>query len=433
MRKSNWTKCVLVFLIIGIITVFAFDGGEFLGINGISQTRTGIDIKGGIYTTLYPDLPEGQKPTEEELNSARAIIERRLESKNIYDKNVTVEKENGRIIVEIPFAPGETDFNPQKAIEEIGKTALLTFQEVDETKVDERGLFLPTGNIIIEGKDVKNAGVARYPDTGEVVVTLELHEEGKEKFAEATKRLMGEPIAIFMDDELIVAPIVNDVIPDGNAVINGQRSAQEAGELADTIRAGALPFRLVPKEINSVSPILGENALRVTVRAGIIAFILICIFMAAIYRIAGVIASIALFALAITTLLLISATGSTLTLPGIAGIILSLGMGIDANVVIFERIKEELRNGKTIGAAIDDGFHRAFTAVLDSNITTLITAVVLYWLGSGPIRGFAITLGMGVVISFLTAVTATRIMLRAVSSEKFAKNPKLYGVKEVSK
>ena len=164
--------------------------------------------------------------------------------------------------MEIPFAPGETDFNPQKAIEEIGRTALLTFQEVDESKVDENGLFLPTGKTIVEGKDVKNAGVARYPDTGEIVVTLELNEEGKNKFAEATARLKGKRIAIFMDDNLIVAPVVNEVIPDGNAVITGQRNAKEAGELADTIRAGALPFRLVPKEINSVSPILGENALR---------------------------------------------------------------------------------------------------------------------------------------------------------------------------
>ncbi|NMB96070.1 MAG: protein translocase subunit SecD [Clostridiaceae bacterium] len=427
MRKSNWTKCVIVLLVIGIITFLAFDGGESIGINGISKTRTGIDIKGGIYTTLYPDLPEGQKPTEDELNSARAIIERRLESKGIYDKNVTVEKEQGRIIVEIPFAPGETDFNPQKAIEEIGRTALLTFQEVDESKVDENGLFLPTGKTIVEGKDVKNAGVARYPDTGEIVVTLELNEEGKNKFAEATARLKGKRIAIFMDDNLIVAPVVNEVIPDGNAVITGQRNAKEAGELADTIRAGALPFRLVPKEINSVSPILGENALRVTIRAGILAYILIFIFMVSIYKLAGLIASIALAALAIATLLLISATGNTLTLPGIAGIILSIGMCVDANVVIFERIKEELKNGKTIGAAIDDGFHRAFTAILDSNVTTLITVVVLYWLGSGPIRGFSITLGMGVVISFITAVTASRIMLKAVSSEKFAKNPKLYG------
>ncbi|HOJ09025.1 MAG TPA: protein translocase subunit SecD [Clostridiales bacterium] len=427
MRRSSWVGFVLVVVIIALLAFLALDGGNAIGINGISKTRTGIDIKGGIYTTLYPDLPEGQKPTEEDLNSARMIIEKRLESKGIYDKNVTVEKEHGRIIVEIPFAPGEKDFNPQKAVDEIGKTALLTFQEVDETKVDEKGDFLPTGRIVIEGKDVKTAGVATMPDTGEIVVTLELNKEGAEKFAEATKRLLGKRIAIFMDDSYITAPVVNTVIPDGSAQITGQRTAKEAGELADTIRAGALPFRLVAKELNSVSPILGEGALKVTIKAGIVAFILVAAFMIAYYRLAGLIADIALSGLVVTTLLLISVTGNTLTLPGIAGIILSVGMGVDANVVIFERIKEELKNRKTIGAAVDDGFRRAFTAILDSNVTTIITAAVLYWLGSGAIRGFALTLGIGVAISFLTGVTATRVMLKSICSAKFAKNPKLYG------
>ena len=257
---------------------------------------------------------------------------------------------------------------------------------------------------------------------------LELHKEGAEKFAEATKRLYLKPIAIFMDDVLIVAPTVNSVITDGNAQITGQRTAKEAGQLADTIRAGALPFRMVAKELNSVSPILGEGALKVTIRAGIVAFILVALFMIIYYRLAGLIADIALVGLVVITLLMISAIGITLTLPGIAGIILSIGMGVDANVIIFERIKEELKNGKTIGAAVDDGFRRAFTAILDSNVTTILTAAVLYWLGSGPIKGFAITLGMGVALSFLTGVTATRIMLKSIVGSKFAKNPKLYGV-----
>jgi preprotein translocase subunit SecD len=428
MKQSNWLGFVLVVVIIALLSYLAFDGGNAIGIPGIKDTRLGIDIKGGIYTTLYPDLPEGEKPGEEDLNSARRIIETRLESKGIFDKNITVEKESGRIIVEIPFAPGEEDFNPQKAIDEIGKTALLTFQEVDEEKVDEDGRYLPTGKVVVQGSDVKNAGVATNPDTGEVVVTLELHKEGAEKFAEATKRLYLKPIAIFMDDVLIVAPTVNSVITDGNAQITGQRTAKEAGQLADTIRAGALPFRMVAKELNSVSPILGEGALKVTIRAGIVAFILVALFMIIYYRLAGLIADIALVGLVVITLLMISAIGITLTLPGIAGIILSIGMGVDANVIIFERIKEELKNGKTIGAAVDDGFRRAFTAILDSNVTTILTAAVLYWLGSGPIKGFAITLGMGVALSFLTGVTATRIMLKSIVGSKFAKNPKLYGV-----
>ncbi|NSW89994.1 MAG: protein translocase subunit SecD [Firmicutes bacterium] len=428
MKQNNWLGFLFVIVMICLLIYLAFDGGNAIGIPGIKDTRLGIDIKGGIYTTLYPDIPEGQKPSEADLNSARRIIETRLESKGIFDKNVTVEKENGRIIVEIPFAPGEEDFNPQKTVDEIGKTALLTFQEVDEEKVDENGRYLPTGKIIIEGKDVKNAGVGTNPDTGEVVVTLELNKEGAEKFAEATERLLQKKIAIFMDDVLIVAPTVNNVITDGNAIITGQRTAKEAGELADTIRAGALPFRMVAKEINLISPILGEGALKVTIRAGIVALILVALFMIVYYRLAGLIADIALTGLIVITLLILSAMGITLTLPGIAGIILSIGMGVDANVVIFERIKEEIRNGKTVGAAVDDGFRRAFTAILDSNVTTVLTAAILYWLGSGPIRGFAITLGMGVALSFLTGVTATRIMLKSITGAKFTRSPKTFGI-----
>lgn len=422
MNRTGGLGFVLVVLIIGLLTYLTFGGGQAIGIPGINNTRLGIDIKGGIYTTLYPDLPEGQKPTEDELNSARKIIETRLESKGIYDKNVTVEKENGRIIVEIPFAPGEEEFNPQTAIEEIGRTALLTFQEVDEEKVDENGNYLPTGKIVLEGKNVEDAGVAVDPDTRQVVVTLDLDDEGAKKFAEATERLLGERIAIFMDDVLIVAPIVNNVITDGKAIITGQRNEKEAAELAATIEAGALPFRMVAKEINSISPILGEGALKVTIRAGIVAFILIVLFMVINYRFAGLIAGISLFGLAIITLMSLVLLSISLTLPGIAGIILSIGMGVDANVIIFERIKEEIRSGKTVGASVEDGFKRAFSAIFDSNLTTILTAVILYWFGSGPVRGFAITLGLGVLFSFLTGVTATRIMLKSIVSTKVTKN-----------
>lgn len=428
MKQNKGLGFLFIAIILSLLIYLSYDGGKVIGIPGISNIRLGIDIKGGIYTTLYPDLPEGQKPTEDELNSARGIIEKRLESKGIFDKNVAVEKEHGRIIVEIPFAPGEEDFNPQKAIEEIGRTALLTFQEVDEESVDENGNYLPTGRIVIEGKNVKDAGVGTYPDTGEIVVTLELHDEGARKFAEATERLIGERIAIFMDDVFIVAPVVNNVITDGNAIITGQRNAKEAGELADTIRAGALPFRMVAEEVNSISPILGEGALKVTIKAGIVAFILIALFLIAYYRLSGLIASIAVTGLITITLLLMSAMGITLTLPGIAGIILSVGIGVDANVVIFERVKEEIRNGKTIGAAVDDGFRRAFTAILDSNITTVLTAAVLYWLGSGPIRGFAVTLIMGVTLSFLTGVTATKIMLKSIVGTKISRAHIIFGV-----
>lgn len=427
MKGSNGLKFFLVILVIGILTYLAGFGAPVLGIPSAYDTRLGIDIRGGISTTLYPDLPTGQRPSDQELASAREVIERRLDNKGIYDRNITTELENGRIIVEIPYKPGEKDFNPQKAVDEIGKTALLTFQEVDESLKDEAGNYKPTGKIVIEGKHVKEAGISTNQQTGEVVVTLKLDAEGKDRFAEATGRLVGKRIAIFMDEQLIVAPVVNEAIPNGEAIINGQRDAKEAGELADTIRAGSLPFKLVARDLNSITPTLGEGALKVTINAGVLAFILVFIFMLIYYRLPGLLANIALFGLVVIQICVISWTGISLTLPGIAGIILSIGMGVDANVIIFERIKEELRAGKTLRASIDTGFKRAFAAILDSNVTTLISAVVLYYLGTGAIKGFAITLFIGVFLSFFTAITASRIMLKSVAGVDIAKNRWLYG------
>lgn len=428
MKGNSGLRFFLIILIIGVLTYVLASGMPLLGIPSISNTRLGIDIKGGISATLYPDLPEGTKPTDKELESAKMVIQNRLDNQGIFDRNITVETENKRIIVEIPYKPGEKDFNPQKAIDEIGKTALLTFQEVDEEQVDEFGMYKPTGKIVIEGKHVDDAGVASDPQTGAINVTLKLTAEGKDRFAEATGRLIGKPIAIFMDDRLIVAPTVQTKIADGNAIITGQRDAKEAGELAATIRAGALPFKLEARELNSITPLLGEGALRVAINAGIVAFILVFLFMLFMYRLPGILANIALFGLIVAELGMICWMGISLTLPGIAGIILSVGMGVDANVVIFERIREELKSGKTIQASIDVGFRRAFSAVLDGNVTTLITAVVLYWLGTGPIKGFAVTLFIGVMLSFFTAVTASRIMLKAVGNTEIGKNRWLYRV-----
>lgn len=436
MKGKDGLKFILVILVIGILTSIAAFGAPFLGIPSINDMRFGIDIKGGVYANLYPDLPEGQKPSAEELDAAEEVITRRLDAKGIFDKNVIKETQYGRLIVEIPYTPGQKDLNPQAAINEIGKTALLTFQEVDETMVDEKGNYLPTGKIVIEGKHVEDAGVVTNTQTGEILVSLKLNAEGTKLFADATSRMVGKPIAIFMDDEPVLdsdkrvnshAPIVNEAITGGEATISGQRDAKQAGELAAVINAGRLPFRLIAKGVNSITPTLGQGALTVAIYAGIVSFILVFLFMLLVYRLPGLIAGIAVFGLVVGQLVVLSAFGISLTLPGIAGIILSVGMGVDANVIIFERIKEELRSGKTLGASIDAGFKRAFAAILDSNVTTVITGVVLYALGSGPIKGFAYTLILGVILSFITAVTASRLMLRGISKLDVAKNKWLYG------
>ncbi len=424
MRNNSTLKLIIVILVIATCAVLAY--------NEVSNDniRTGIDIRGGVSAILEPDIAKGSLSDEEidrGLESAKTILGKRLDAKNIFDRSINIEPGNDRITVEIPWAAGETNFNPQDTINELGKTALLTFQEVDVTKVDEFGRYLPTGRIILQGMQVEDA----YPASDETmgwVVALKLDPSGSEAFAEATGRLIGQPIAIFMDEQFISAPRVNDRIDGGSAVITGQTNATEAAELAATIRSGSLPFRLVASKVDSISPQLGTGAMNVAVNAGIVAFIFICIFMILIYRLPGIIANIALLGLIALTILCIAWTDISITLPGIGGIILSVGMGVDANVIIFERIKEELRAGKTLRAAIDQGFSRAFSSVLDSNVTTLITAVVLYIMGSGPIKGFAATLGVGVVFSFLTAVTASKLMLKGTTGIKAFQNKLLYGV-----
>lgn len=426
MGGNKGVKFLIVLLVIGFLTYMAAYGLNIFGwqITGAEDIRFGIDIKGGVYAVLYPDV---ENPTKKELETARGIIEERLNNRGIFDREITTEYDNGRIIIAIPWGKGETDFNPQSTINDIGKTALLTFQEVNEDKKDENGNYLPTGKTIIQGTDVEDARVVTDQQTGEIQVALELTDEAAVKFEEGTERLTGKPMAIFMDDIYISAPIVSGKIPGGNAVITGRYTAKEAGKLAATIRSGALPFKLEAKQISSISPTLGENALRVTLNAGIISFLLVFLYMLLYYRLPGILANIALLGLVVIQLLVISWFGVSLTLPGLAGIILSIGMGVDANIIIFERIKEELKSGKTLRASIDVGFKRAFTAILDANITTLISAAVLYTFGTGPIQGFAVTLFLGVSLSFLTAVTVSRIMIRSLVDFDFARNKWLYG------
>lgn len=434
MKGRNAVKFIAVLVITGILTWIAFFG-SILGFDIPSgyDIRPGIDISGGVDARLYAVTDDGSVPSKEDLEAAKIVIGKRLDDKKVYDRTITYDAQKGYILVQIPHKSGEA-FDPQKSIEEIGKTALLTFQEVDEDKKDEYGNYLPTGKKVIVGDDVVDAKPEISQQDGSYYVSLKLGKEGTKKFAEATGRLIGKPIAIFMDDQLISAPTVQAHITGGEASIsiggsNGSKEQQaEATNLAGLIKSGSLPFKLEAKQVNNISPTLGSKALSVSIDAFIVAFILICLFMIIYYRLPGLIASIALFLHTVMEILALSWLGITVTLPGIAGLILTIGMAVDANVIIFERIKDELKSGKTLHAAIDVGFKRAFSAILDGNVTTIIAAVVLLKFGTGPIQSFAYTLGIGVVLSFITAVTATRIMLRAVSDLDVAKHKWLYGV-----
>ncbi|MDR3120699.1 MAG: protein translocase subunit SecD [Clostridiales bacterium] len=434
MKSGNGIKAAVVVLIMAGIVLLGVFGVPALNLASVADVRTGIDIQGGISVTLEP--AEGANPTPQQLEAAKVVIERRLDSQNVFDRNVTIDTVGRRIYVEIPYKSQSntesdllaSDYNAQKTVVDyIGRTANLTFRPYDETNTDADGKVLISDEILVEGARVADAGTAI--ENGAEVVTLKFDAEGARQFADATQRYLQKRIAIYMDEDLLTAPTVQSAITSGEAIITGDFTIEEASMLAAQIRSGTMPFRLVPSEMTQITPLLGSGALSVTIRAGLLAFLFVFLFMVIYYRLPGLIAMAALAGMIAATLVIMAGAQITLTLPGIAGIILSIGMSIDANVIIAERIREEMSAGRTVKASIDAGFKNAFTAIFDSNVTTLISAAVLYFLGSGPIKGFAVTLALGVILSFISAVTVSRIFLKAASGLKLGRSLGMYGVK----
>ena len=409
---------------------------------GIDDIRWGIDIRGGVNVTfgVPEDYAAENTITEDDLNAAKSIIETRLVSKHINDYEVYTDIATNAIIVQFPWQSGDNSFDPEQAVKEIGETALLTFREGYE--VDDNGL--PTGQsetVILTGSDVKSASAWYDNNEKEHIVRLELKDSGAEAFADATERLVGDSISIWMDDTCISAPTVNEKISGGTCTISGSFDADSATALANKINGGALPFKLEIKSLSTISPVLGTGARDAMAVAGLVAFIIISIFMIVYYRLPGLVAVIALtgqvagmFA-AITGFFAFN-SASSLTLPGIAGIILSIGMGVDANVISAERIREELKAGRTIDGALKNGFQRGFTAILDSNLTVIIVALILMavfgtWFGAsteGTIYSFGYTLLVGVIMNFIMACWATRLMTVALSKFKCFGKTWFYGV-----
>lgn len=413
------------FFIISILTAvllfIAVFGLQIGGaeIKGADQMRFGIDIRGGVDATFEPrDL--GRAPTGDELEAARAIIETRMDAKNITDRDVTIDKTNGKILVRFPWKSNEADFDPQKAVSELGETAHLTFRD-------------PEGKVILEGNDVKMSYALISQADQKPVVVLELSADGAKKFADATGRLIGQTIFIFMDDNMISSPIVGSQIIGGEANITKIGSMEAATLLANRINSGSLPFSLVAKNCNIISPTLGSNALGVMILAGKAAFAAVCLFMLSYYRLPGLVACIALLLQVCGQLLALSVPQFTLTLAGIAGLILSIGMGVDANVIISERIKEEINAGKSLRAAIDAGFKKAFSSVFDGNITVIIVALILIKFGSGSLLSFGYTLVTGVIMNFIAGVTASRLMIRSLSMFDALRQPRYFGARRTTK
>ena len=419
MKPGKKMLAVISLLITACIFVAIFGIGE--DVKGIAKMRFGIDIRGGVEAVLEPENYEGTV-SEEDLERAREIIEMRLDSKNITDREVTLDVKGGYIIVRFPWKSDETEFNPEAAIEELGEMAQLTFRDSQ-------------GNVLLEGKNVLNSSVQQNTAqrTQEYVVSLSFDKEGSQIFEEITGDLIGQQLGIYMDDTMISCPTVESQISGGEAVINGMGSYEAAKELSEKINAGALPFSLSTTSFSTISPTLGYDSLQIMIIAGIVAFVMVCLFMMVRYKLLGVVSCVTLLFQMVLQLLAVSVPQYTLTLPGIAGIILSMGMAVDANIIIYERVAEELKKGNSILMSLLNGYKRGFISVLDGNITTAIVAVVLMVLGSGSMLSFGYTLLAGMVINVFIGVTVSKIIARSLLTMPIFENEKLYYKKKREK
>ena len=487
MKNKKPVFFIVFFLIIAFAASTVFGVKNQYGdltttyINGVKDIRLGIDIQGGVDVTFAP-ADDSIDADQHQLESVQEVMKTRLISLGINDYESYIDESNDKVIVRFPWQSGEENFDPEAAVAELGETAKLQFRkgyDYDEEVADDGTVtIIPKGDVILEGTDVKDA-YAYYTfdtngqiNTNEYCVNLVLKDDGdnsgKDRFFEATTAAYGQDsayldtkgsgsryvISIWMDNNCISYPQVNGAIKDGTAQITGSFDYDGAKALADKINGGALPFNLKTETFKTISPSMGTGALQIMVTAGIISLILIMIYMIVLYRLPGFVASIALIGQVAGTLAVISGwfgfySSNTLTIPGIAGIILAIGMGVDCNIITGERIKEELNTGKSLEAALKSAYHRSFTSILDGNMTIIIVAIILmgafgvsssffskilHWLffmfgvsTEGTIYSFGFTLLTGVIFNFIMGVLASRLMLTSLSKFKCFQNRKLYG------
>ncbi|MBQ3438228.1 MAG: protein translocase subunit SecD [Fusobacterium sp.] len=376
--------------------------------------KLGLDLKGGAYVVLEAIPEEGVEIDANAMDRLIEVIDRRINGIGVAE-SVTQKSGDNRVIIEMP---GLT--NTEDAINLIGKTALLEFKLMNEDG--------SLGETLLTGSYLKSADVS-YDNLGRAQIQFEMTPEGARIFAQITRENIGKQLAITLDNVVQTAPRINTEIPSGNGVITGNYTVEEAKATATLLNAGALPVKAEIVETRTVGATLGDESIAQSKKAGIFAIILIWGFMLVLYRLPGIIANLAIILFGFITFALLNFIDATLTLPGIAGFILSLGMAVDANVVIFERIKEELRFGNTLRNSVNAGFSKGFVAIFDSNLTTLIITAVLFIFGTGPIKGFAVTLALGTLASMFTAVTATKILLQTFINIFGFNSPKLFSVK----
>ena len=377
--------------------------------------KLGLDLKGGVYAVLEA-APEKEEDVidNETMNSLIEVLDRRINGIGVAE-SVVQKAGNNRVIIELPGISDTTE-----AINMIGKTALLEFKIMDEN-----GNLGPT---LLTGGALKKAQVG-YGNLGEPQINFEMKPEGAIEFARITRENVGKQLAIVLDGKVQTAPVIRTEIPGGTGSISGNYTVEEAKRTATLLNSGALPIKAEIVETRTVGASLGDESIAASMVAGKVAMALIGIFMIIFYRFPGIVADIALVCFGLITFALLQFIGATLTLPGIAGLILSAGMAVDANVIIFERIKEELGFGNTIRGAINAGFSKGFVAIFDSNLTTLIITGILFIFGTGPVKGFAVTLTIGTVASMFTAIVMTKVLLMVFVEVFHLTNPKLFGIR----
>ena len=444
--KTDPLRWILILLVFGLALWLALpnSGLHFsLGSRRIDwdvKVHEGLDLQGGLQVLLEADLPADTPVSTDNLRAARTIVERRVNGLGVTEPLVQ-EQGQRRISVELPGIE-----KPEQAVALLKETGLLEFVDVGRQPVTAGTLIRTTGSTalpsnvealaaeskagkqvkqedviyptIMSGADLESANVTRNSNTGEYVISFKLNEKGTQIFGDHTTKSTGAYLAIVLDGAVISSPTIREPITSGTGQISGQFTADSANQLALQLRYGALPVPLKVVNTRTIGPTLGQDSVRLSQNAGLIGFFTVALFMILYYRLPGIVAVMALAMYSAITFALFKIIPVTLTLPGIAGFVLSVGVAVDANILIFERMKEELRGGRRLAKALDEGFGRAWPSIRDSNISSLITCAILYWFGSSfgasLVQGFALTLALGIAVSLFTALVATRTMLHTV-------------------
>lgn len=397
MKRGNYVKLIACLIIIALVAGFS--------ISPLTNTESGIplglDLRGGVHLVLQAEpKADGSEITADDMNKAKAIIEQRVNGMGVSEPYIQVDQAKKRIIVELA---GIQD--PDKAVNLLKTTAKLTFRD-------------SAGNILLDGSELKSAKAATDTSSGgaKYVVQIKFTQTGADKFAEITTNNLGKQIGIYLDEDMIQNPRVNSPIVSGEGVIEGYSSLEEAAQYAVLLSSGSLPVSMSIAEKRQVGALLGADSISKSMQASMYAVIFIFLFMLVLYRLPGLVANLSLVVFALITLWILKGFGTVLTLPGIAGLVLSIGMAVDLDIIVYERIKEEIALGKSLRAAVDAGFSRAIMTVFDSNMTTIISAVTLIVLSgsSSSVKGFAVTLAVGIIVSFVTGITFTRWFLRLI-------------------